>query len=58
MIALVVVSHSALLAEGVCELAAQAAHARCLGPRSIGHQDPGATSSYLLPKSAAEAWRV
>jgi dihydroxyacetone kinase-like protein len=58
MIALVIVSHSARLAEGVCELAAQAAHARCLGPRSIGHQYPGATSSYLLLKTAAETWRV
>lgn len=26
-----------------------------LGPRSIGHQDPGATSAYLLIKSAAAA---
>lgn len=26
-----------------------------LGPRSIGHQDPGATSAYLLVLSAAEA---
>ena len=27
-----------------------------LGPRSIGHQDPGATSAYLLIKSAAESF--
>jgi dihydroxyacetone kinase-like protein len=26
-----------------------------LGPRSIGHQDPGATSAYLLIKAAYEA---
>ncbi|PMB17795.1 dihydroxyacetone kinase, partial [Fischerella thermalis CCMEE 5319] len=26
-----------------------------LGPRSIGHQDPGATSAYLLVLSATEA---
>ena len=26
-----------------------------LGPRSIGHQDPGATSAYLLIQSAAES---
>jgi dihydroxyacetone kinase-like protein len=25
-----------------------------LGERSIGHQDPGATSSYLLLKTAAD----
>jgi len=27
-----------------------------LGERSIGHQDPGATASYLLLKAAAEVW--
>jgi len=27
-----------------------------LGPRSVGHQDPGATSAYLLILSAAEAF--
>jgi dihydroxyacetone kinase-like protein len=27
-----------------------------LGKRSIGHQDPGATSSYLMLKCAADAW--
>ena len=26
------------------------------GDRSAGHQDPGATSSYLLMKAAADAW--
>jgi dihydroxyacetone kinase-like protein len=29
-----------------------------LGERSIGHQDPGATASYLLLKAAAEVWRL
>lgn len=33
---------------------ARKGRASYLGPRSIGHQDPGATSSYLLLKSAAE----
>jgi dihydroxyacetone kinase-like protein len=28
-----------------------------LGVRSIGHQDPGATSSYLLLQAAADTWR-
>jgi dihydroxyacetone kinase-like protein len=28
-----------------------------LGARSIGHQDPGATSSYLLLQAAADTWR-
>jgi len=28
-----------------------------LGARSVGHQDPGATASFLLLKSAAEVWR-
>jgi dihydroxyacetone kinase-like protein len=27
-----------------------------LGERSIGHQDPGATSSYLMLKCAADDW--
>jgi len=27
-----------------------------LGERSIGHQDPGATSSYLILNSAAKVW--
>lgn len=29
-----------------------------LGPRSVGHQDPGATSAYLLIQSAAESFCV
>ena len=28
-----------------------------LGERSVGHQDPGATATYLLLKAAAEVWR-
>ena len=28
-----------------------------LGERSVGHQDPGATGSYLLLKAAVDAWR-
>jgi len=28
-----------------------------LGERSVGHQDPGATATYLLFKTAAEVWR-
>jgi dihydroxyacetone kinase-like protein len=28
-----------------------------LGERSVGHQDPGATASFLLFKAAAEEWR-
>ena len=28
-----------------------------LGERSVGHQDPGATGSYLLIKAAADTWR-
>jgi phosphoenolpyruvate---glycerone phosphotransferase subunit DhaL len=33
---------------------ARKGRASYLGPRSIGHQDPGATSSHLLIRSAAE----
>ncbi len=35
---------------------ARKGRASYLGERSAGHQDPGATSSYLLFKSAAEVW--
>ncbi len=37
-------------------LVARKGRASYLGERSAGHQDPGATSSYLLMKTAAEAW--
>jgi dihydroxyacetone kinase-like protein len=35
---------------------ARKGRASYLGPRSVGHQDPGATSSYLLVRSAGEAF--
>jgi dihydroxyacetone kinase-like protein len=35
---------------------ARKGRASYLGPRSVGHQDPGATSSYLLLRTAAEAF--
>jgi len=35
---------------------ARKGRASYLGPRSIGHQDPGATSAWLLLKTAAETW--
>jgi dihydroxyacetone kinase-like protein len=37
-------------------LQARKGRASYLGERSIGHQDPGATSSYLLFKTAAQTW--
>lgn len=37
-------------------LQARKGRASYLGERSIGHQDPGATSTYLLFKSAYETW--
>ncbi len=36
---------------------ARKGRASYLGARSIGHQDPGATSSWLLLKTAANVWR-
>lgn len=39
-------------------LQARKGRASYLGARSIGHQDPGATSSCLLLETAAKAWRV
>ena len=41
--------------ESTIAMQAYKGRASYLGPRSIGHQDPGATSAYLLIKSAAEA---
>ena len=35
------------------DMEAQKGRASYLGPRSIGHQDPGATSSYFLVETAA-----
>jgi dihydroxyacetone kinase-like protein len=42
---------------GTIPLQARKGRASYLGPRSIGHQDPGATSSWLLIRAAAGAWR-
>jgi dihydroxyacetone kinase-like protein len=35
---------------------ARKGRASYLGERSAGHQDPGATSSYLILKAAADTW--
>jgi dihydroxyacetone kinase-like protein len=52
--------HSAeAAAEGMRQTIPLEAHkgrASYLGPRSVGHQDPGATSSHLLIESAASAF--
>ena len=37
-------------------LQAKKGRASYLGERSIGHQDPGATSAYLLLKTACDVW--
>lgn len=37
-------------------LVARKGRASYLGERSAGHQDPGATSSYLLLRAAADTW--
>ena len=37
-------------------LVARKGRASYLGERSAGHQDPGATSTYLLLKTAADVW--
>ena len=41
---------------GTIPLQARKGRASYLGERSIGHQDPGATSAHLLVKAAAAAW--
>lgn len=40
--------------ENTIPLVARKGRASYLGPRSAGHQDPGATSSYLILKAAAD----
>ncbi len=42
--------------EDTIPLVARKGRASYLGERSAGHQDPGATSSYLLLKTAADTW--
>jgi dihydroxyacetone kinase-like protein len=42
--------------EATIPLVARKGRASYLGERSAGHQDPGATSSYLILKAAAETW--
>lgn len=42
--------------ESTIPLVAKKGRASYLGPRSAGHQDPGATSSYYLLKTAADSW--
>jgi dihydroxyacetone kinase-like protein len=41
--------------EATTPLEARKGRASYLGPRSVGHQDPGATSSHLLLRAAADA---
>lgn len=42
--------------EATIPMVARKGRASYLGERSAGHQDPGATSSYLLWKAAADTW--
>ncbi len=42
--------------EATIPLVARKGRASYLGERSAGHQDPGATSSFLLLKAAADSW--
>jgi dihydroxyacetone kinase-like protein len=43
--------------EGTIPLVARKGRASYLGERSAGHQDPGATSSFLILRAAAETWK-
>ena len=43
--------------EATIPLIARKGRASYLGERSAGHQDPGATSSHMILKTAAEAWK-
>jgi dihydroxyacetone kinase-like protein len=49
-------AHAGMLA--TVPMQARKGRASYLGARSIGHQDPGATSSYLLLQAAADTWRA
>jgi dihydroxyacetone kinase-like protein len=42
--------------EATIPMIARKGRASYLGERSAGHQDPGATSSYLILKAAADSW--
>jgi dihydroxyacetone kinase-like protein len=42
--------------DATAPLVARKGRASYLGERSAGHQDPGATSSALLLRTAADAW--
>lgn len=43
--------------ESTTPLVAKKGRASYLGPRSAGHQDPGATSSYFLLQTASDSWK-
>jgi dihydroxyacetone kinase-like protein len=43
--------------EGTIPLVARKGRASYLGERSAGHQDPGATSSFLILRAAANTWK-
>jgi dihydroxyacetone kinase-like protein len=43
--------------EDTIPLVARKGRASYLGERSAGHQDPGATSSFLILKAAADTWK-
>lgn len=43
--------------EATTPLVARKGRASYLGERSAGHQDPGATSSYMILKAAADTWK-
>ena len=47
-------AHAGMLA--TIPLVAHKGRASYLGERSAGHQDPGATSTFLLLDTAAKAW--
>ena len=40
-----------------CMVVARKGRASYLGERSADHQDPGATSSFLILKAAADTWK-
>jgi dihydroxyacetone kinase-like protein len=49
-------AHAGML--GTIPIQARKGRASYLGARSIGHQDPGATSAWLLLQAAADTWNL
>jgi len=55
-VGLLVTAYGLVVVVATIPRVARKGRASYLGERSAGHQDPGATSTHLLLKAAADAW--